>query len=151
MRNVSILAAAAFLLPACVQYPIFEKPVEGSLREKAVPGFIVAGKTHREDVRAKLGKPDGWAGDESWYTYGYKHNRGGSGYESYAAGPPPFGAVTIDYGRLILRFDRAGVVESVKLEEKSCAVFVAIHGAPLNEPCLDVQVNDLYGTTGDPK
>ena len=151
MRNVSILAAAALLLSACVQYPIFEKNVEGSLPEKAVPKFIEVGKTHREDVRSRLGKPDGWAGDESWYTYGYKHNRGGSGYESYAAGPPPFGAITIDYGRLILRFDAAGLVQSVKLEEKSCPYFLAVHGAPQGEPCLDVRGNDLYGTVEEPK
>jgi hypothetical protein len=138
-----VVSAALLLLPACVQFNLLEKPIEGSYRGQGVPGFMVAGKTTRADVHKALGKPDGAAADESWYSYGYAHNRGGSGFESYAVGPPPFGAVTVDYGRLVVHFDDAGRVEDAQFEKKSCPYFTSRHGIPQGEPCLDVRGSDL--------
>jgi hypothetical protein len=135
--------AALLLLPACVRFPLLEKPVEGSYRDKGVPKFIAAGKTTRADVRATLGKPDGAAADESWYTYGYAHNRGGTGIATYAVAPEPFGAVTMDYGRLVVRFSDAGLVEAAHFEQMSCSYVSTPHGLPKGKPCLDVHGADL--------
>lgn len=110
-----------------------------NLGEK-VPEFIVAGQTTRQAVLLHLGAPDGAARDESWFAYGSAWREEGSGLGLAYAGHVGYGAGQLDrekvqYRRLLVRFDTAGVVTAVEMQEKECLRW---YGAP------GTSIEDLY-------
>jgi len=141
----SLMAAA--LLPACVvPMPIEEAYRHGS-RENlgaAAQESIVAGRTTREEVLLRLGQPDGVALDESWLSYGCVRSKGGVLVFIYPSTAIP-AFETVDYTRLVIYFDEAGVVERTQFEQRNCRETAFItQGADVKpRPCIDVLGKDL--------
>jgi len=145
--QVAIGLMAVALLPACViPLPIAEAHRQGT-RENlgdAAKEFIVAGKTTRRDVLLRLGQPFGAALDESWVMYVCVRSKGGVLVFIYPS--PAFPAFeTVDYTRLVIYFDEAGVVERTQLEQRTCreTELIAQGGDVKPRPCIDVLGKDL--------
>jgi len=135
------------LLPACViPLPIQEAYRHGS-RENlgaAAKESIVAGKTTREEILLRLGQPDGAALDESWLLYVCVRSKGGVLVFIYPSPAMP-AFETVDYTRLVVYFDEAGVVERAQFEQRTCRETEFItQGADVKpRPCIDVLGKDL--------
>jgi hypothetical protein len=114
---------------------------------EAVALWIVAGQTTRRDVLLGLGDPDGKAPDEHWFTYGSAISHGG--IEGAAVGfgnAGSLGRESVEYRRLIVRFDDNGVVSSVDWQNKRCTEYPQgsdSTGYVTTVPCVDIQGNDL--------
>lgn len=135
------------LLPACViPLPIQEAYRHGS-RENlgaAAKESIVAGKTTREEVLLRLGQPDGAALDESWLLYVCVRSKGGVLVFIYPSPAMP-AFETVDYTRLVVYFDEAGVVERTQFEQRTCreTEFITQGAEVKPRPCIDVLGKDL--------
>ena len=145
--QIAVGLMAVALLPACViPLPISEAHRQGS-RENlgdAARESIVTGKTTREEVLLRLGPPDGAALDESWLLYVSVRSKGGVLVFIYPS--PAFPAFeTVDYTRLVIYFDEAGVVERTQIEQRTCSETEFItQGAEVKpRPCIDVLGKDL--------
>ena len=135
------------MLPACViPLPIQEAYRHGSREElgAATLESIVTGKTTREEVLLRLGQPDGAALDESWLSYGCVRSKGGVLVFIYPSPAMP-AFETVDYTRLVVYFDEAGVVERTQFEQRTCRETELItQGAEVKpRPCIDVLGKDL--------
>jgi len=150
----ALIAAAGvvtgLLLSACPFFPIppgLQHGTRESLGEN-VPKFIVSGKTTREDVLAVLGAADGAALDESWWSYGSAQGAGGVGVGVMTpSGGGLLGVEAVEHRRLVLFFDRRGVVKRVLFEKRMCPVGVVATTGPRGmeetQPCLDPTGRDL--------
>jgi len=121
-----------------VPVPRTAGPVEGSRTnvDAQTSRQIVVGQATRTDVVALLGEPDGRALDDSWFTYGSLRRLGGIGWADSLR----------DYGdwnssnRLVVRFDKGGVVSSTDFSERNCTAS--------RHDCLDPAGSDLAGSSG---
>ena len=133
MRRSCVVAAASLMgtmLTGCMLIPYphihahagFDDASRENLGEK-VPEFIVPGQTTRQVVLLQLGDPDGAARDESWFAYGSALREKGVGIGLLAVtggGGAATNRERVQYRRLLVRFDTAGVVTAVEIQEKEC-------------------------------
>ena len=149
-RNQFRVVAAVMiciLLNGCVPIPIGSDYERFGRRENlgdSVPGFIVSGKTTRSEVLLALGEADGRALDESWLSYGCAIARGGVEFILYPLAAPA--TESLEYRRLVVYFDEAGVVERTGFEMRICQeTSVRWPGGEESRPqaCLDAAGRDL--------
>jgi outer membrane protein assembly factor BamE (lipoprotein component of BamABCDE complex) len=155
--------ACSLALSGCIPVPILSGPRKDSRTNlpEAAPPWIVTGRTTRRDVLLGLGDPDGKASDDRWFTYGSAISHGGvAGVTAGPGGGGFIGRESVEYRRLIVRFDDNGVVSSVDWQKKRCAEYpqgTDSSGYVTTVPCVDIQGNDLASgataaaetTTGD--
>lgn len=107
----------------------------------------MAGQTTRRDVLLGLGDPDGKAPDERWFAYGSAISHGGiAGVAVGLGNSGSIGRESVEYRRLIVRFDENGVVSSVDWQKKRCGEYPQGSdgtGYVTSVPCVDIQGNDL--------
>jgi len=150
------LALAAATASGCVPFPVTPGPFPDSRTNVPadVPTTIVAGQTTRREVLFEFGEPDGAGPAESWYSYGSATSHGGAG--SLFVAPNNLAALTresVEFRRLIVRFDAAGTVSEAKLETKRCAFWygpglAGSNGPQASVPCLDIRARDVGDQTG---
>ena len=136
--------AACLCALLCLCGCVFPVPPSEYGRENiadAVPGFIVPGKTTREEVLLALGEPDGESQAQRRFLYYRVSGHGGVGFV-FAAGSGGMLASTEreTYRRLILEFDADGVVSDARFTRDTCtAALVAVgNAAGESAPCADV-------------
>jgi outer membrane protein assembly factor BamE (lipoprotein component of BamABCDE complex) len=103
--------------------------------------WLAAGVTTRTDVLLKLGEADGAAPDGSWLAYGSAYSHGGvvlvfaAGSSAAAAG-----GESVEYRRLIISFDAAGVVTAVDFVTRDCWEAVLGMGSSWEQspPCVKI-------------
>jgi subtilisin family serine protease len=153
-RGVSVAFASVLVLSGC---PIPVPPL-GYLGESRtnlpdrVPGFIVKGKTTRDDVLLGLGAPDSHSLDGSWFAYRSARHSGGIVFV-VAAGGGAGGAGVVGYEErlLVLRFDAGSVIVDATLEARVCPRGVVAFGSAGGEssPCLKIPDPATAGALGD--
>jgi hypothetical protein len=140
------LMAVALLTACVIPLPIGEAYRHGSRENLGAETkeFIVAGRTTREEVLLRLGQPDGAALDESWLSYGCARSKGGVLVFIYPSPAVP-SFETVDYTRLVIYFDEAGVVDRTQFEQRTCQeTELVTQGADVKpRPCIDVLGKDL--------
>ncbi len=84
------------------------------------------------------------APDESWLLYGCAYGKGGMFVFIYPIPAAP-SVEPVEYRRLAVYFDEAGVVERTQFEQRICGeVTVLTQGEDAKpRPCLDVTGKDL--------
>lgn len=146
LRLAAGLMTGAVLAACVIPLPIQEGYRDGS-RENlhaVAQESIVAGKTTREDVLLSLGPPDSAALDESWLLYSCMRSQGGLLVFIYPSPAVP-AFETVEYTRLVVYFDDAGLVERTRFEQQVCreAELVSQGGSVKPRPCLDLHGGDL--------
>jgi len=146
IRTGAALIAGVLLQGCVIPIPVPERYHYTSRQNlgHCVPDFIVPGKTTREDVLLALGQADGAALDESWLSYGCAYGKGGVFVFVYPSpAMPAFEAV--EYRRLVVYFDEAGVVDRAQWDQRTCQeVEVVTQGSDVKpRPCIDLAGKDL--------
>jgi hypothetical protein len=137
VRAIVIVGATCFVLAGCV-IPITEGNPSRSPLGDTVPAFIKSGKTTREEVVLQLGEPDAVGANERWMMFGSVKNLGGALVLLPAPTIAGFQTTETRYGRLLLRFDQAGVVCQSTFETQACQRTVLPDGRFSEPPCLDI-------------
>jgi hypothetical protein len=124
-RGYVLGIVVALILSGCVPIPVpslgYSSDSRTNLPDR-VPGFIVKGKTTREEVLLGLGAPDSYAPDGRWIAYQSARHTGGvaflvgGGYSAGVVGP----VSSYEKRLLVVRFDANSIVIDAALEERTC-------------------------------
>ncbi len=144
------LALVTVIISGCIPFPLRTGPLADSRTNvpPEVPSSIAIGHTTRREVLLELGEPDGTGPADRWFTYGSAISRGGVGVISGAGYSAIYDARrSVEFRRLLVQFDDAGVVSNVRLDTKRCAIWE--HDATfVSVPCLDLQGADVGQQAG---
>jgi hypothetical protein len=144
-RGVVRCAAAAAASLALAGCPIpLPAGYQGDSRENlpAEPlDWLQAGVTTRADVLLRLGEADGAAPDGSWLAFGSAYSEGGVVFVVAAGGSAAgAGGERVEYRRLVVSFDEAGLVSSADFVTRDCweAIFGIGSSGEQSPPCVKI-------------
>lgn len=152
MTPATVLAVPCVaLLAACV--PVASLPPESfgdreNLKAETIASIEV-GKSTRMEVLMRLGEADAAALDSSWLMYRTREGLGGAVHVLISGTGVPTGTIAtrdFNFGRLVVYFDAAGVVERVSPEGGRCTFVGSREGPALaNRPvqCPNIEGTDL--------
>ena len=151
------LALVAAIISGCIPIPL---PLRsGPLADTRtnvppeVPSSIAIGHTTRREVLLELGEPDGTGPADQWYTYGSAISRGGTGIVMVSYGVVYVARQSVEFRRLLVQFDDAGVVSDVRLDTKRCPFWESSSSSGgssdvASVPCLDLRGGDVGQQAG---
>ena len=116
LAHVAVLALGACgptLIPAGYMATSRQNIGEG------LPGFIVEGKTTRDEVLMRMGEPDERGHFDRWFGYESRRSMGGVAIGMNAP-LLAVGSYTMRYRRIVLNFSDQGVVESAAFAQREC-------------------------------
>lgn len=152
LASLALVAAAA---PGCVPFPVTPGPFPDSRTNvpAEVPPTIATGHTTRREVLFELGEPDGLGPGDRWYSYGSAISHGGVG--GLFPTRSDIAALTresVEFRRLLVRFDAAGVVSDVRIDTKHCPFWygpgmAGASGPNASIPCLDIRGGEIESRT----
>lgn len=155
LHSVVMASATALALAACVPVPLIPRELHGSRQDlgERRPDFIVEGVTTREDILWRLGEPDGRGLYDRWFAYGSRRSEGGLLLVLPYGSGLGAGGESIRYRRLVVYFDRRGVVDSISFTDQACPAYMAGGSTAMWEsaPCINVAMADSRVEGLDPE
>lgn len=146
------LALVAIIISGCISipFPLRSGPLADTRTNvpPEVPSSIAIGHTTRREVLLELGEPDGSGPADQWYTYGSAISRGGVGIVTMSYGVTYDARRSVEFRRLLVHFDDAGIVSNVRLDTKRCPLWESPAADTASVPCLDLRGGDVGQQAG---